>query len=198
MNQAALTHEAPPIATLAPNRRLVAIAFADVAGFSRLMALNDVETVRRWKTLRTQVMEPHMLRHGGRFVDLAGDGMLVEFSSAVNAVRWAADVQRAQHSAPSDSDPFALHLRIGINVDDVIAEDGLLQGDGVNVASRIHQAAERGQIVATAVVRDYVINRIPVVFHDLGTPPMKNIDRPIRVFAIEWVEGRKSNLITQP
>ena len=198
MNQAALTHEAPPIATLAPNRRLVAIAFADVAGFSRLMALNDVETVRRWKTLRTQVMEPHMLRHGGRLVDLAGDGMLVEFSSAVNAVRWAADVQRAQHSAPSHSDPFALHLRIGINVDDVIAEDGLLQGDGVNVASCIHQAAERGQIVATAVVRDYVINRIPVVFHDLGTPPMKNIDRPIRVFAIEWVEGRKSNLITQP
>jgi len=193
MNQVALAHEAPPIATSALKRRLVAIAFADVAGFSRLMALNDVETVRRWKALRTQVMEPHMLRHDGRLVDLAGDGMLVEFSSAVNAVRWAADVQRAQHSAPSGSDRFAIHLRIGINVDDVIAEDGLLQGDGVNIASRIHQAAEPGQIVATAVVRDYVTNRLPVVFHDLGTPPMKNINRPIRVFAIEWVEGDKSD-----
>ena len=192
MNQVALAHEAPPIATSALKRRLVAIAFADVAGFSRLMALNDVETVRRWKALRTQVMEPHMLRHDGRLVDLAGDGMLVEFSSAVNAVRWAADVQRAQHSAPGDSD-FAMHLRIAINVDDVIAEDGLLQGDGVNIASRIHQAAEPGQIVATAVVRDYVTNRLPVVFHDLGTPPMKNINRPIRVFAIEWVEGDKSD-----
>src|SRR6516225_9243932 len=198
MNQVALAHEAPPIATSALKRRLVAIAFADVAGFSRLMALNDVETVRRWKALRTQVMEPHMLRHDGRLVDLAGDGMLVEFSSAVNAVRWAADVQRAQHSAPSGSDRFALHLRIGINVDDVIAEDGLLQGDVVNIASRIHQAAEPGQIVATAVVRDYVTNRLPVVFHDLGTPPMKNINRPIRVFAIEWVEGGKSDPLTQP
>ena len=66
MNQVALAHEAPPIATSALKRRLVAIAFADVAGFSRLMALNDVETVRRWKALRTQVMEPHMLRHDGR------------------------------------------------------------------------------------------------------------------------------------
>lgn len=198
MNQAPLTLEAPPIAASTLNRRLVAIAFADVASFSRLMALSEVETVRRWKALRTQIMEPHMLRHGGRLVDLAGDGMLVEFSSAVNAVRWAADVQRVQHSALSDSDRFAMHLRIGINVDDVIAEDGLLQGDGVNIASRIHQAAEPGQIVATAVVRDYVMNRIPVVFHDLGTPPMKNINRPIRVFAIEWVENGKSDLVTQP
>jgi adenylate cyclase len=198
MNQATLTHEAPSIAASAINRRLVAIAFADVAGFSRLMALNDVETVRRWKALRTQVMEPHMIRHGGRLVDLAGDGMLVEFTSAVNAVRWAADVQRARHAAPNDNDPLALHLRIGINVDDVIAEDGRLQGDGVNIASRIHQAAEPGQIVVTGAVRDYVMNRIPVVFHDLGTPPMKNISRPIRVFAIEWAEGGKSDLITQP
>jgi len=91
-----------------------------------------------------------------------------------------------------------MHLRIGINVDDVIAEDGRLQGDGVNIASRIHQAAEPGQIVVTAVVRDYVTNRLPVVFHDLGTPPMKNINRPIRVFAIEWVEGGKSDPLTQP
>jgi hypothetical protein len=81
MNQAPLTLEAPPIATSTLNRRLVAIAFADVASFSRLMALSEVETVRRWKALRTQIMEPHMLRHGGRLVDLAGDGMLVEFSS---------------------------------------------------------------------------------------------------------------------
>jgi adenylate cyclase len=198
MKQAALPLESPPITTPAINRRLAAIAFADVAGFSRLMALNDVETVRRWKTLRTQVMEPHLLRHGGRLVDLAGDGMLVEFTSAVNAVRWAADVQRAQHTALNTNDPFALHLRIGINVDDVIAEDGLLQGDGVNIASRIHQAADPGQIVVTAVVRDYVTNRIPVVFHDLGTPPMKNISRPIRVFSVEWVEGGKIDLTTQP
>ena len=92
----------------------------------------------------------------------------------------------------------ALQLRIGIDIEDVIDEDGILQGDGVNIASRIHQAAEPGQIVVTATVRDYVINRLPVVFHDLGTPPMKNINRPIRVFAVEWTEEKKSDLIVQP
>jgi adenylate cyclase len=178
------------------NRRLVAIAFADVAGFSRLMALNDVETVRRWKALRTEIMQPHMVRHGGRVAEIAGDAVLVEFTSVVNAVRWAADVQRAQHSAQSEKDP--LHLRIGINVEDVIDEDGILQGDGVNIASRIHQAAEPGQIVVTAAVRDYVMNRLPLVFHDLGMPSMKNINRPVRVFAVEWVEGGKSDLVVQP
>jgi adenylate cyclase len=142
-------------------------------------------------------MEPHIARHGGRIAEIAGDAVLVEFPSVVNAVRWAADVQRAQRSARDEKDPFALHLRIGVNVEDVIDEDGILQGDGVNIASRIHQAAEPGQIVVTASVRDYVTNRPPVVFHDLGTPPMKNINRPIRVFAVEWTE-KKSNLIVQP
>ena len=178
------------------NRRLAAIAFADVAGYSRLMAVDDVETVRRWKALRTEIMQPHMVRHGGRVAEIAGDALLVEFASVVNAVRWAADVQRTMHGAQSDKNP--LHLRIGINVEDVIDEDGILQGDGVNIASRIHQAAEPGQIVVTAAVRDYVKSRLPLVFHDLGMPPMKNINRPVRVFAIEWVEGGKSDLVVQP
>ena len=178
------------------NRRLAAIAFADVAGYSRLMALDDVETVRRWKALRTEIMQPHMVRHGGRVAEIAGDALLVEFASVVNAVRWAADVQRTMHSTQSDKNP--LHLRIGINVEDVIDEDGILQGDGVNIASRIHQAAEPGQIVVTAAVREYVRSRLPLVFHDLGLPPMKNINRPVRVFAIEWVEGGKSDLVVQP
>src|SRR5215472_15092972 len=99
MNQVALAQEAPPIATSTLNRRLAAIAFADVAGFSRLMALDDVETVRRWRSLRAEIMEPHIARHGGRIAEIAGDAVLVEFPSVVNAVRWAADVQRAQRSA---------------------------------------------------------------------------------------------------
>src|SRR5258708_39277569 len=99
------------------NRRLVAIAFADVAGFSRLMALNDVETVRRWKALRTEIMQPHMVRLGGRVAEMAGDAVLVEFTSVVNAVRWEADVQRTQPRAQSAKDP--LHLRIGLDVEDV-------------------------------------------------------------------------------
>src|SRR5580692_6185547 len=161
MMQAELTTEAPSIAPSIITRRLAAIAFADVAGFSRLMGLRDVDTVMRWKALRTEIMEPHMARHGGRIAEIAGDAVLVEFPSVVNAVRWAADVQRAQERTKSDMDPLALHLRIAINVDDIIDEDGILQGDGVNIASRIHQAAEPGQIVVTAAVRDYVMNRLP-------------------------------------
>jgi adenylate cyclase len=198
MNLTELTQEARPASPSTIDRRLVAVAFADVAGFSRLMALDDVETVRRWKAVRTEIMEPHMNRHGGRVADVAGDGVLAEFPSVVNAVRWACDVQRTLHGEPRDNDPFALHLRIGINVEDAIDDDGILSGDGVNIASRIHQAAEPDQIVVTATVRDFVANRLPVVFHDLGTPPLKNINRLIRVFIVEWVEGEKSKLIVQP
>lgn len=199
MSQTDLTPLVPVASESAIERRLVAVAFADVAGFSHLMATNDVETVRLWRALRTEIIEPHMARHGGRLVDLAGDGILVEFGSAVNAVRWAADVQRSLRSASREkNDAPALRLRIGVNLDDVIIDGGILQGDGVNIASRIHQAAEPDQIVVTAVVRDCIMNRLPVVFHDLGTPPMKNINRPIRVFSVEWVEGGKSGPIAQP
>jgi len=198
MTGAELAGEGPKAAPSTIKRRLAAIAFADVAGFSRLIAENDVETVRRWKELRTEVMEPHMTRQGGRVADIAGDSVLMEFSSVVNAVRWAADVQRAQQSASGKADPAALHLRIAINVEDVIDEDGILLGDGVNIAARIHQAAEPGQIVVTAAVRDYVMNRLPLTFHDLGTPPMKNITRPVRVYSVEWVEGGGGERIAQP
>jgi adenylate cyclase len=197
MSQVEQALEAPSIAPSVITRRLAAIAFADVAGFSRLMALKDVETVLRWRTLRTEIMEPHMVRHGGRIAEIAGDAVLVEFPSVVNAVRWAADVQRSQAQSATDESP-PLHLRIAINVDDVIDEDGILQGDGVNIASRIHQAAQPGQIVVTAAVRDYVMNRLPLTFHDLGMPPMKNINRMIRVYTVKWTEGARGDPVAQP
>jgi adenylate cyclase len=197
MSQVEQALEAPSIAPSVITRRLAAVAFADVAGFSRLMALKDVETVLRWRTLRTEIMEPHMVRHGGRIAEIAGDAVLVEFPSVVNAVRWAADVQRSQAQKATDESP-PLHLRIAINVDDVIDEDGILQGDGVNIASRIHQAAEPGQIVVTAAVRDYVMNRLPLTFHDLGMPPMKNINRMIRVYTVKWTEGARGDPVAQP
>jgi adenylate cyclase len=174
------------------NRRLAAIVFADVVGYSRLLAINETETLRQWHMLRTEIMEPFIIEQGGRVVDRAGDALLIEFSSAVNAVRWSADVQRtvaSRRDRRDGSNPFALTLRIGINVEDAIVDGGILQGDGVNIAARIHQMAEPGQIVITSAVRDYVISRLPVRFHNLGIPPMKNIDRPIRVFAVEWCES---------
>jgi adenylate cyclase len=198
MIEAQQGNEALAVAPSMIKRRLAAIAFADVAGFSRLMALRDVDTVLRWRELRTEIMEPHMTRQGGRIAEVAGDAVLMEFPSVVNAVRWAADVQQAQERSKHTDDPLALHLRIAINVDDVIDEDGILQGDGVNIASRIHQAAEPGQIVVTAAVRDYVMNRLPLTFHDLGTPTMKNISRLVRVYTVEWTDGIKGNRVSQP
>jgi adenylate cyclase len=178
-------------------RRLAAIVFADVAGFSHLMAVNEDDTVRRWRKLRTEIIEPHIARHGGRVADVAGDAVLAEFPSVVNAVRWAIDVQRSQRQT-NHPDPAALRVRIGINIEDVIDDDGLLQGHGVNIAARIHQAADPGQIVVTATVRDYVMNRVPVVFRDLGTPAMKNISRPVHVYAVEWTEDMQSERMAQP
>lgn len=179
-------------------RRLAAVAFADVAGYSRLMAADDAGTVRRWKALRTDVMEPLMMQHGGRVAEIAGDAVLIEFASAVNAVQWATQVQRVQHALQDKADPFALHLRVGINVDDLIDDDGILQGDGVNIAARIHQAGAPGQIVITSRVREFVTNRLPLKFRDLGTPAMKNIVQPVRVFEIEWHDGGRARLMPQP
>lgn len=189
-----------PLSTLDPagvKRRLAAIAFADVAGFSHMMSMNDVDTIRRWKTLRKEIMEPHLERHGGRVVDVAGDALLVEFPSAVSAVGWAVDVQRTICSRDK-SQERTLQLRIGINVDDVIDDGGALHADGINIASRIHEVAAPGQIVLTAHVRDYVINRLPVSFRDLGVPPMKNINRPIHVLAVDWEVSEADRIVPQP
>jgi adenylate cyclase len=179
-------------------RRLAAIVFADLAGFSRHLSQYELETLRRWKAIRLEIMEPYAAQHRGRVVEMAGDALLLEFPSAVNALRWAMDVQRAVASRYDESDPPALNLRIGINVEDVIVDGGVLQGDGVNIAARIHQAAKPGQIVVTSAVREYVSSRLPVTFHDLGTPPMKNIARLVRVFAVEWADIGATNLADQP
>jgi adenylate cyclase len=179
-------------------RRLAAIVFADIAGFSRLMASDEAETVSEWRNLRTEVLEPYVAQEGGRIAEIAGDALLIEFPSAVNSVRWAVAVQQALASRPTRRSGQLLQLRIGINVEDVIDDDGLLQGDGVNIAARVHQAAEPGHIVVTGAVRDYVAGRLPVTFHDLGTPPFKNIDRPVRVFAVELSSSPEGDPIVQP
>jgi TolB-like protein/class 3 adenylate cyclase len=173
-------------------RRLAAIAFADVAGYSHLIAQDEVQTLRSWKELRVGVIEPHMVRLGGRLAGSVGDGLFIEFPSVVNAVRWAADVQR------SPMDPQGLKIRIGINVEDIIDDEGQLAGDGVNIAARIHQAADPGQIVVTETVRDFVASRLPVRFHDLGAPPLKNIMRPVHVFAVEWLSSETREPLEQP
>src|SRR5713101_3216830 len=164
---------------VAITRRLAAIVFADVAGWSRMVEKNDVDTLRAWKALRTDILEPRIREHGGRVLEIAGDAVLIEFPSAVAAVTWALDTQRAlSHQDPAGY-ATQLTLRIGINVEDVIVDEDKLIGDGVNIAARIHQIASPGEIVVTGAVRDYVWNKMPVAFGDLGERELKNIGRPI-------------------
>ena len=174
-------------------RRLAAIVFADVAGWSRLIEQNDVETLRAWKALRVGVIEPKIAEHRGRLLEVAGDAVLIEFPSAVAAVAWALDLQRSLAHPEPDEGASVLALRFGVNVEDVIVDEDKLIGDGVNIAARIHQLAAPGEIVVTAAVHDYVWNKMPATFVDLGERELKNITRPIRIYRVE-LTGTSSSI----
>jgi adenylate cyclase len=166
-------------------RRLAAVAFADVAGFSRLIEQDDVETTRKWRNLRENLIAPKIAEHFGRLVRTVGDGLLIEFRSVVDAVVWASDVQRAISDAREEILDEALLMRIGINVEDVLVDGDDLHGDGVNIAARIHQLADPGEVVVTAAVSEYVRNKLGVTFTDLGARELKNIGRPVRIYRLE-------------
>jgi class 3 adenylate cyclase/TolB-like protein len=168
-------------------RRLAAIAFADVVDWSRLVERNDVETLRAWKALRSELIEPTINKYGGRLLEIAGDSVLVEFPSAVAAVNWALDVQR-QSRDKGESESAPLRLRVGINVEDVIVDGDKLVGDGVNIASRVHQLGQAGEIIVTAAVREYVANKLQLTFTDLGVRRLKNISRRIQVYKVGRAE----------
>jgi len=166
-------------------RRLAAIVFIDVVGFSALMETEDARTMHRWKDLRSQVLEPKIAEHRGRLLRVVGDALFVEFRSAVDAVRCSQDIQRAIASGKSSSGELLLPVRIGINVEDVIVEADDLHGDGVNIAARIQQLADAGQTLVTAAVRDYVRNKLDASFTDLGEKTLKNISRPVRILRLD-------------
>lgn len=167
-------------------RRLAAVAFADVAGWSRLIEKSDVGTLRAWKAVRSDLIEPRLQDHGGRLLEIAGDAVLVEFPSAVDAVKWAIDVQHGLRNAQEAHD---LSMRIGINVEDVIVDDGKLVGTGINVAARIQQLAAPGEIIVTAAVRDYSADRLDASFVDLGSQKLRNISRRVHLYRIDVGRG---------
>ena len=137
-------------------RRLSAMAFADVAGWSKLISADAAGAINQWRRVRLEVITPRIEEHGGRLVEMAGDAVLVEFSSVVSAVQWALDVQGSVNDRDAAANGMKLQLRVAVNIDEVIVDDGILQGEGVNIAARIHQVGMPGQIVATEAVRDYV------------------------------------------
>src|SRR5205085_767418 len=171
---------------MAQTRRLAAILAADVAGYSRLMGADEEGTLDRLKMLRRELSDPKIKEHRGRIVKTTGDGLLVEFGSVVDAVRWAVDVQRemAVRNADVPADR-RIEFRIGINLGDIISDEHDIYGDGVNVAARLEALAEPGGICVSRVVRDQVRDKLDITFDDLGEQQVKNITRPVHVFRIE-------------
>src|SRR6266508_3311928 len=166
-------------------RRLAAILAADMVGYSRLMEVDETGTLARLKTHRLELVDPVIAKNRGRIIKTTGDGMLVEFQSVADAVECAAEIQRRMARRNTDVSPARwIQFRIGINLGDVIVEDGDIFGDGVNVAARLQELAAPNGICVSAAVRDQVGDRLGVAFEDLGEQNVKNIVRPIRIFRV--------------
>ena len=166
-----------------PIRRLAAVLAADVVSFSSLMERDEEATLRRIKSLQHQDIEPRLLARGGRLVKTTGDGFLVEFGSPSEALRCAIEIQAATGTACPTND--ALSLRIGINLGEIIVEDdGDIFGDDVNIAARLQTIADPGGIIVSGKVFEEVEDQGICAFHPRGKQHVKNIARPIRVFAV--------------
>ena len=170
-------------------RRLAAILSADVVGYSRLMGLDEAGTLSRLNAVRRGLIDPMIAAHAGRIVKLMGDGALVEFASAVDAVTCAIEIQRQlrEHGADS-SEANPIQFRIGINVGDIIVEGEDILGDGVNVAARIEGIAEPGGISISEEAWRQVQGKVPANFVDAGEQTLKNIARPVRVYRLDLAQ----------
>jgi len=166
-------------------RRLAAILAADVAGYSRLIEADEEGTLGRLKGLRAEIIDPKIAGHRGRIVKTTGDGLLAEFASVVDALRCASEVQRALAEAnaalPSE---HRLEFRVGIHQGDIVAEDGDIFGDGVNVAARLEGLTEPGSICVSSRVQEDAAGRLDLAFEDLGEQQLKNISRPVRAYRV--------------
>ena len=180
-------------------RRLAAIFAADVVGYSRLVGADEEGTIERFNEHRRQLIDPKIAEHQGRIVKTTGDGLLVEFASPVKAVRCAIEVQQgmADRNANLPQDR-RIEFRIGINLCDVIVEDGDIYGDGVNVAARLEGIAEPGTIYISRALRDFVYDRPDIVLQDLGDRALKNIAAPVQVFRIVLAGLSESTLQASP
>ena len=166
-------------------RRLVAILAADVAGYSRLMALDEAGTLAHLNKLRVELIDPKIVQFKGRVVGSAGDSLLVEFASAVDAVQCAMETQEQLTSRNLDlPEARRMMFRMAINLGDVIAEGGTIYGDAVNVAARLEGLAEPGTLLVGRGIFDQVKGKLPYVFEDLGEHAVKNIPEPVRAFLV--------------
>src|SRR5271169_6671128 len=151
------------------NRRLAAILAADVAGYSRLIGVDEQSTLARLKAIRADLVDPAIAVHGGRIVKTTGDGLLAEFASTVDALRCAQEIQASLGQQNLQMAPDGrIELRIGINQGDIVVDEGDVFGDAVNIAARLEALAEPGGICVSARVRQDAIGKISLPCHDLG------------------------------
>ena len=166
-------------------RKLVAVLYADMVGYSRLIGLDDQGTLNRLRALRHNLIDPAIAEHGGKVVQTGGDSLLIVFDSIDGAVRCAVKVQQQIPIHDGDQPPDrAIRFRIGINIGDAIADGTDLHGDAVNVAARIQAECPPGAICVTRPVRDHVQDRLNLAFEELGALDLKNIARPIEAFVV--------------
>lgn len=166
-------------------RKLVAVMYADMIGYSRLIGLDDAGTLQRLRALRQNLIDPAIEQHGGRIVQTGGDSLLIVFDSIDGAVRCAVEVQ--QHLPAHDGQQLAdraIRFRIGINIGDAIADGTDLHGDAVNVAVRLQAECPPGGICVSRAVRDHVHGRLDLAFEELGALSLKNIARPVVAFVV--------------
>ena len=166
-------------------RKLIAVVYADMVGYSRLIGLNDAETLERLRAVRRTVIDPAIAEHDGRIVQTGGDSLLMVFDSIDGAVRCAVKVQQQipHHDAGHTPDK-AIRFRIGIDIGDAIAEGTDLHGDGVIVAARLQGECQPGGICVSRAVRDHVHDRLDLAFETLGLLSLKNITRPVEAFVL--------------
>ncbi len=179
-------HRGPPL-----QRKLTVIVSADVVGYSALMERDEAGTLDRLMAGRKAVFDPLLARHGGRVVELMGDGALIEFASVVSAVECAHAIQRAIEAGHGSLEAERIRYRIGINLGEVIVDGDDIYGDGVNVAARLQSLAAPGGIAVSRTVRDQAAGKVDAEFIDLGEHAMKNIARPIHVFALRAANARE-------
>jgi adenylate cyclase len=174
----------------AGSRRLIAVVYADMVGYSRLISLDDAGTLRRLRTLRRALIDPAIREYGGRVVQTGGDSLLIAFDSIDGAVRCAVRVQQQVPVYDGDQPPDRrIRFRIGINIGDVIPDGTNLHGDGVNIAARLEAACPVGGICVSRSVRDHVHGRLDRVFEPIGELTLKNISRPVEAFVLRLDPG---------
>jgi len=163
-------------------RRLAAVLAADVAGYSRLMGTDEVGTLAALKSHRREIVDPAIAQHHGRIVKTTGDGLLVEFASAVDAVTCAVAVQ--EKMADQSGEGPRIQFRVGINVGDIIIDGDDIFGDGVNVAARVEAECEPGGVCLSEDAFRQVRGKTTFVFDDLGEKALKHIERPVRLYFV--------------